>query len=308
MTTKYDHQQKFNDLQRQQSFEKVLQQNQHTFVQMNSSEFIELVISIKKQQGMTLAAAVDWISEVFEKSGTIPDAWMQYKNDMKNISGWAPVALDVQALSIIALEMHRGGNVFSKYQVKMYGNNAHVIFKGYPGLRKHLTGTRYLASNPKIVSIGAGKLGAQNAIKGGFVVSIIISAAFHSLDQLLDDQKTWHHFVGGMAVDLTIAAASTAIAWGTVSAIVGTAAMVAVGPMIAVVVIGSVLVLGANALVDSNSLTEKIAMSLIIAENNASRNIREIKTEVRKASRFYDQDPIGFIHKLFGIPNLGGMR
>ena len=79
-----------------------------------------------------------------------------------------------------------------------------VIIDSYPGIRAHLTGTRYLASNPKLFTIGVGKLEAAKAMKTGFVISLIISVTFHAIDQALNDQKTWHDLVAGIAVDMAV--------------------------------------------------------------------------------------------------------
>ena len=83
-----------------------------------------------------------------------------------------------------------------------------VIIDSYPGIRAHLTGTRYLASNPKLFTIGVGKLEAAKAMKTGFVISLIISVAFHAIDQALNDQKTWHDLVAGIAVDMAVVGAA----------------------------------------------------------------------------------------------------
>ena len=76
-----------------------------------------------------------------------------------------PLGLDGVALGAVALEMQRGGSVFSKYLIKTYNGKPNVIFKGYSGLRTHLTGTKYLANNPKVVSFGIGKLGVSQVVK-----------------------------------------------------------------------------------------------------------------------------------------------
>lgn len=110
--------------------------------------------------------------------------------------------------------MKHSGRVFSNYRIKRYRDAEYVFFCGYSGLRQDLKGTRYLANNPKVVSMGIGQAGIKEVVKGGFIVSISISAGFHAVDQLMDDERTWHHFVGNIAVDIVIAAAASGIAWG----------------------------------------------------------------------------------------------
>jgi hypothetical protein len=120
--------------------------------------------------------------------------------DLKASFSFAPSVLDSAALAVLAKDLSKGGNILTKYQIKNYHGRTYIVIKGYPALRQHLTGTRYLASHPKAVSMGIGKMGTAKAIKGGFVLSKVLSVGFHALDQLLNEQKTWHHFVGGVAV------------------------------------------------------------------------------------------------------------
>jgi len=295
------------ELQRKQQISNLLNEDQYTLIQMSSQEFIELVVSAKKTQGLNSKQAMNWIVHQINDVN-LNHHWHNNQDILKSISSYIPVAVDAIALRVLAVEIQRSGNMFSTFQIKTYAVKAHILFKGYHGLRSHLTGTRYLANNPKVIQLGAGKLGAMNAIKTGFMISIIISAVFHSLDQLLDDQLTWHHFFAGIAVDVTIALGSTTIAAGLVTLAVGTATMVTIGPLIAVVIIGSLITFGANLLIDSNKLTNQFAHLLITAESNLSRQIISIKKQTKQIQRQANEDPIGFMHRLFAIPQFRGVR
>ncbi len=205
----------------------------------------------------------------------------------------------------MARDLQKGGSVFTKYRVNTHLGKAYVVFKGYPGLRTHLTGTRYLASNPKVISLGIGKLGAANAIKGGIVISIVFSVAFHALDQLLNERATWHDFVAGVSVDVVSALTGGAIAWGAVSVVVGATAMAAVGPIALVVVVGAGITYALNAVADHYSITERIAGLLKESEARMKENTRKMREEIRRGLNYADEDPVGFMHKLFGVPYFG---
>ncbi|WDE09547.1 hypothetical protein [Thalassomonas haliotis] len=294
------------ELQRQYQIADLLTANQHTFIQMSSQEFIELVLSIKKLQGLTDLQAMDWLV-LRLNDAHFNQHWQEQRSTFKGLSSYIPVTLDVKALTALAAEMQRSGNMFSKYQVKTYSGKAHIIFKGYPALRQHLTGTRYLASNPKVIQLGVGKLGAMSSIKGGFIISLIVSAAFHSIEQLLDEEKTWHYFVAGISVDASIALGSTAIAGALVSMAVGTATMVTIGPLIAVVLIGSMIAYGANVLIDTNKLTLQFAHLLRQAETNFNGNISSVKNKINQIHKQSNEDPLGFMQRLFAIPQFRGL-
>ncbi|GAA6172376.1 hypothetical protein NBRC116592_20460 [Colwellia sp. KU-HH00111] len=292
--------------QRQQQIQAVLKNNQHTLVQMNSDEFIDFMFHIQLLKGKNREQVVEWVDDVFAKKTVVSKEWEQYKTSIKTTTGMIPLGLDALALGALALEMQRGGNVFEKYQIKTYNGKPNVIFKGYSGLRSHLTGTKYLANNPKVVSFGIGKLGAAKAIKGGFITTVIISATFHSFEQMLNDKSTWHDFVGGLTVDVGIAAVASGIAWGAVSTYVGgAAAMVAVGPLLAVVVVGAALTVLAAAFIDSDALSKRISDGLREAEQRLKEGLLEIEYKINRLERIYDADPIGFMHRLFGIPYYG---
>jgi hypothetical protein len=123
---------------------------------------------------------------------------------------------------------------------------------------------------------------------------------------MLNDKATWHDFVGGLSVDVGIAAAASGIAWGAVSTYVGgAAAMVAVGPMLAVVVVGAALTVLTASFIDSDALSKRISDSLREAEQSFKAGLLEIEYKAKRIEREYDADPLGFIHRLFGIPYFG---
>jgi len=69
-----------------------------------------------------------------------------------------------------------------KIYYKSFKNEIYVILKGYPGLRKVLTGTRYKNFNPKIVRFGLSKVSFATAVKGTFLTSF----AFYGLAKVAD--------------------------------------------------------------------------------------------------------------------------
>lgn len=294
---------KINNQQRQQQIQAALKNNQHTLVQMNSDEFFDFMFNVQRLKGKSQSQIIEWVDIALEKKKVVSKEWELYKSNIKTGTSFIPFGMDSLVLGALALEMKRGGNTFAKYQIKTYNGKPNVIFKGYAGLRKDLTGTKYLANNPKVVSFGVGKLGAANAIKGGFIASVIISATFHSFEQMLSDKATWHDFVGGVSVDIGIAAVSSGIAWGAVATYVGgAAAMVAIGPMVAVVVVGAALTVLTNAFIDSDVLSNRISESLREAEQRLKDNLLKIKYEAKRLENSYEKDPIGFMYRLFGIP------
>ena len=276
---------------------------------MNPSEFIDYVLKVKQQQGMTKDQALSSIDSLVESDIKASEDWKLYRESIKNGIAYAPIATDFKGLGAIALDMKRGGNVFAKYKITRIRGVNYVIFQRYSGLRTHLKGTRYLANNPKVVSFGIGKRGIANSLKQGFVLNILISAGFHATDQLMNDKRTWHDFVGGMAVDITVAAAASGIAWGLVATTIGTTAtLVAIGPILALILVGALVTAAISWSFETDQLSETIAEGLRELEAKMIKNHRDFKHELRNVEKTLNQSPHIFIQKLFSIPNFDFLR
>ena len=70
------------------------------------------------------------------------------------------------------------GSIGTKAYINTYGGKPHIILKGRPGLRKILTAPRYGVTNPKVVSMGLGRVGATAAAKAGGALTIILLTPF----------------------------------------------------------------------------------------------------------------------------------
>lgn len=288
--------------------ERSLKKNEHTLVVMNPEEFIDFIVCQKVRGGISREGVYDWMDSVIMKSGEVSpmtkQVWQENKSYIKSYGSYMPALADTKVLAVLAYDLRKGGGLFTSYQIKTYSGRSYVIFKGYAGLRSQLNATRYLANNPKVVSLGVGQLGAAKAIKGGLVLSIVFTVAFHSVEQLLNDRSTWHDFVAGVSVDVVSAVAGSAIAWSTVSTVVGAAAMATIGPIAIVVVVGIGATYVLNAIGEHYELSGKLSRLLKTAECRMRESVEEVQRETRKGLNYMDEDPVGFMHKLFGIPYL----
>lgn len=180
--------------------------------------------------------------------------------------------------------MQRQGNVFSKFKIKVYNGSPAIIMTSYPGIRAHLTGTRYLASNPKVFTIGVGKLEAAKAMKGGFVLTLAISVTFHAVDFALSDQKTWHDLVAGIAVDMAVVGAAIATS-SAIIAMGGTLiAGIAIAPLIIVVSVGFLF---AWIFSDTTAYVDYVVKSLRIAEKNIIDKKIIINNQIQQLEESY---------------------
>ncbi len=174
----------------------------------------------------------------------------------------------------------------------------------YPGIRAHLTGTHYLASNPRLFTIGVGKLEASKAMKGGFVVSLLISVTFHSVDLFLNDQKTWHDLVAGIAVDMAVVGAAIATTFAVTyfatafaGAIIVTTAAI---PLLIVVSVGIVFT-ALTMVFSTDPIADAIAYKLRELESNLRSEIIEVNKKLEKG---FSEDPYAFFNFMFGVPTI----
>ncbi|MCL1046438.1 hypothetical protein L2737_14060 [Shewanella electrodiphila] len=91
---------------------KILSCNEHTLVQMNSAEFIELTISHKQKQGMSKEQAANEVGTILSNASPAGEQyWDKYRDKIKTLSGYIPVFDDGIALAALAIDMQRSGNV-----------------------------------------------------------------------------------------------------------------------------------------------------------------------------------------------------
>ena len=143
------------------------------------------------------------------------------------------------------------------YLSKVKGK-AYIIFKGSPGLRKFLTGTRYLSDTTKVVAISAGagtingvhKAGweaVKGSMKGAAKFALILTMTLDFAEWLADYEQR-DPTTGKPKRDFYDLGAKifTDVAWAVVGALAGTLfAAVALTALAGVAVIGGVVAIGA---------------------------------------------------------------
>jgi hypothetical protein len=291
--------------QRQSQIKSILSGNNHTLIQMNSAEFVDYIISAKMKEGKSRSEVVDWLDDLLEKHNSLSSKWKRIKDSLKAGGGLYPLFDDMKALAIIATAMQRQGNVFGKFKIKVYNGSPAIIITSYPGIRAHLTGTRYLASNPKLFTIGVGKLEAAKAMKSGFVLTLVISVTFHAVDFLLNDQTTWHDLVAGVAVDMAVVGAAIATSHVAIHAVGYYAGTIIAGsailPLAIVVTVGLLFTYFFS---DTSEYSEFLALQLVKIENKLKEKSIFINSKREDFNKALSEDPYGVFGTLFGVPSI----
>jgi hypothetical protein len=145
--------------------------------------------------------------------------WNENKSTMKTASAYAAPTLDLITARKIINELGFRAN---KVKVKTYANGkSYVLFKGYPGSRQVLRGTKYLVDNPKVVRMAIGPKGIAKSIKSGVVLTFVLSVGIEVIDYVLNDKATLSNFLGTVSTDIikigisAVAASLAATAVGT---------------------------------------------------------------------------------------------
>ncbi len=223
--------------------------------------------------------------------------WQALKPHAKNVGGYASAVGD----SVVAAKLLRDFGVQSnKVIVKSYAGKKYVVFKGYPGVRKIFRGTRYLTDNPKVVRMAVGPKGVAKAVKGGFVLTVILSVGIEVFDYIIRDTSTLSQLLGTVTGDLikiglsSIAGAVAGLAVGA-TAIIGT---VAAAPIIAAIAVGVITGIILNKLDSKFGATA----TLIAAYEKVGIKLREIEYEAARWYDYFETNPQA-IMRLFGAPS-----
>lgn len=214
---------------------------------------------------------------------------------------WTASLMDAKLLTELGLDLKRGGSFLTRYRIATYGGKQYIIFKGAHKARQALTGTRYLAANTKVVNMGIGKLGAAKSIKGGMFITLFLTVGFRALEQLLNDEATWHDFVGGLAGDVVkigIAGGASMIA-ACLAGAGATAGAIAVGPLFAAIAVGVVVGLALDYVDEQIGFTQ----GLINGLREAEQNLLESMSELKRQYNWYTRNPFAeyqFWMRVFG--------
>lgn len=106
-----------------------------------------------------------------------------------------------------------------------------IVLKGRPGLRILLDGTRYLASNPRMLQLGIGTAGLKSVARGGFVTAVVVSSAVEVGNWYFNDRATLGDLTGGLIVEVAKAGIGIKVALLLGGTVAGGASFIAIAPL-----------------------------------------------------------------------------
>lgn len=210
----------------------------------------------------------------------------------------APAALGSMDAYMIARTLQALGMAGVGSYVKTTSSGTYIIIRGHAGMRGHLLrGTRYLASNPRMVQMGLGMRGLQNVARGGFILGVVVSSLIESLDFMFNDEKTMHDLVGGIGVEAVKAGLATMVGLGIGAAVAGATA-VAVLPLAAMAVAVLVTGMALNAADQKWQIKQKVISALKSLTDDTPQGLYRVNTqspEWKKLNQDNGQQPDGDI-------------
>ncbi len=164
----------------------------------------------------------------------------------------------------------------------------YIVLKGFPGLRKTLTGTRYLPDNWKIKEMGIGVAGKKHVATKFLRRNIIFSGGEVILSAILSNDGEGAAFIfGNLCTTLLKAGLAAAIGGVVTGALLGTAAgatVVGAGPVVLAFTVGTLAAVGLETLDESIGATDKFVNALEYGFQKIDNQVSDFN---REASKFY---------------------
>lgn len=183
--------------------------------------------------------------------------WAKLRPSMETGANWYASGQDVVTLTRLVADL---GAAAARVEVRHYGGRPHIILKGYAGRRDILTGVRYSATHPKVISMGLGRVAAEHAARQGGILTIILLTAYRVVDHFLTDTSTLTQLIGTLASDVVKVGLAVGSALG-MSALTGSLTIIgtyAIGPLVVVILAGVVTTLVLDSMDRHWGLTDRL--------------------------------------------------
>lgn len=188
------------------------------------------------------------LNNYHEKVFSVTDSISPFAGNIHDIFGFSEIVREFKSIRITA----------TKYFDK--NGKCYIKISGHAGLRRIITGTRYGANNPKMLSMGIGEQGLNSSIVKGVKFCIIFSVMYRTIEAVFKDEYTLADFIGNITVDMAKTAIIAATSWAvgsfiTATAILGGSIIAAAG---VVILVGFGIVIGLEILDTRYGISKKL--------------------------------------------------
>lgn len=190
-----------------------------------------------------------------------------------------PVAQGANDVATITKTLNAIGMAGITSYVKTSATGTYIIIKGYSARRSSaLQGTRYLATNPKMMQLGLGIKSLQGIAKGGFILGVVVSTGIELMDFMFNNEKTMYDLVGGIGVEAVKGGLGALLAY-TVAAGFGLVTTVAVTPLVVMAIAAVGFGVLINAADKEYDIKGKAIAALKTLPDSTEQGLYYIKTE-----------------------------
>lgn len=162
-----------------------------------------------------------------------PESREHVETLMETMLGNASAAMDGGKAAKLMKDF--GG--LGQFREQVYEGRRYIIFKGNPRIRKVFKGTRYSAHNPRMLAFGIGRLGVEDAMKKGGILTIALLVPFRIFQYVQNDEKTFLWLSGTLGTDLLKVGIGTLITGAAAVGVVKVTGAVAAG-VVATCIVG----------------------------------------------------------------------
>jgi len=256
-----------------QSLKQTIRSNQHEV----------FLVSIEEMDAIIRSSSV-------KNKAHIQQSWQKIKGGLEVGANYYSSSSDMVLLTKLIGDL---GGVGARVYVKTYRGMPHIILKGYPGLRRVLTGTRYGISNPKVITMGLGKAGAISAAKMGGLLTVVLLTTYRVVDYFLTDTATLSRLIGTLATDIVKVGITTGAS--IAAAVFAGGFSVAIGPILAVVLVGFGLTWGLTILDERYGITDRVIAGLDRLDAGAKSHIEGLRKGIQGAAQDVTDSLIDYV-------------
>ncbi|QUX90479.1 hypothetical protein CYL31_03270 [Marinomonas sp. A3A] len=235
----------------------------------------QLAESIKSNSHTLYILSVEQLTSLHQDTTPTDKA-----NIARSSADYVSSMLDIKTCIKMVRDLGAKGRVYEK----VIDGKQYIIFKGHPGLRTIFTGTKYLASNAKVVDMVIGKAAVKNSARLGGRLTIFLTVPLIILEHILKDEFLLSDLVADLAVSIVKVGVSSILA-AVIATAVGTATTIAAAPLAVAIFVGLASGYTLNKIDDRFSITIKLGQVLRDIEDNTigafSRGMWELEKTLR---------------------------
>ncbi|WP_417354733.1 hypothetical protein [Gallaecimonas pentaromativorans] len=246
--------------------EKQFKENQVDVYALTSVDFFLLWVELQRKNGLLDEQIKQRLKEIspIEVSDFVFGKLINYGS----------AAIDVKTAYALAMDMKRSGKVLGRIYVESRGGKDYIIFKGHPALRKILTGTRYLATNTKILQMGIGNKALRAGAKDGVLLTVFFSITMNTIDWMFKDEFRWTNWIATISTDL-VKAAIASLAGCLAGVAIGLMTTIAIIPLAISILVAIAIGFTLNAIDNHFGITRSLIDKLNKFEARRRKDLRE---------------------------------